>query len=98
MNTSTVAANPFALMVQPEQVLRAMQTSKSLRCLTQQQFRPLDRENDTPAPEPLGNRLNRTPIEFVPTIFEMDLVLPSRPVRNLMPTHMAAMGPVARFA
>ncbi|MDF1484510.1 hypothetical protein PY257_04830 [Ramlibacter sp. H39-3-26] len=50
--TAAITANPFALMVTPEQVLQTMEQSRSLRALHQQQFRPLDRddeEDDAPA-------------------------------------------------
>ncbi|HEY0202366.1 MAG TPA: hypothetical protein VGC24_11800 [Burkholderiaceae bacterium] len=51
MNASAIAANPFALMVQPEQVLRAMAQSQALRGLRQRQCRPLDREEDAVKPD-----------------------------------------------
>ncbi|KAF1043884.1 hypothetical protein [Xylophilus sp.] len=46
---ASLAANPFALMVQPDAVLRAMEKSSALRGLRQQQFRPLDREEELAA-------------------------------------------------
>lgn len=46
---AAIATNPFTLMVQPDAVLQAMEQSVALRGLRQQQFRPLDREDDAPA-------------------------------------------------
>lgn len=55
---AVIATNPFALMVQPDAVLQAMEKSSALRSLRQRQVRPLDREEDlaadaAPAKQPL---------------------------------------------
>lgn len=86
MTVSTVSANPFALIVRPEAVIKAMQGSKSLRGLVHQQFRPLDREVPQPQPAQAGGlqglrREHGAPINFIPTFYERNLVLPLRVLR-----------------
>lgn len=41
-NSSTIAANPFALMMNPEAVLMAMEHSDALRGLKLRRIQPLD--------------------------------------------------------
>ncbi|WPB56495.1 hypothetical protein [Xylophilus sp. GOD-11R] len=41
-NSSAIAANPFALMMNPEAVLTAMEHSDSLRSLKLRRIQPLD--------------------------------------------------------
>ena len=46
--TPLLAANPFALMMDPEAVIRAVESSERLSGLRRQVFRPLDK-GSTPA-------------------------------------------------
>lgn len=43
MNSSSIAANPFTLMLEPERVLQAMESSESLRKLRHRKMHPLDK-------------------------------------------------------
>jgi hypothetical protein len=43
MNTSTLALNPFSLMMEPELVLQTMERSQQLRGLRRHKLRPLDK-------------------------------------------------------
>jgi hypothetical protein len=43
MRTDAISLNPFALMMEPEVVLKAMERSKSLRALRRHKLRPLDK-------------------------------------------------------
>lgn len=43
MQTPRVASDPFALMLDPQSVLQAMESSERLRCLQSRICRPLDR-------------------------------------------------------
>jgi hypothetical protein len=43
MNVAIAANNPFALMLEPQQVLEAVEGSRTLRSLRQQQYLLLDR-------------------------------------------------------
>ncbi|MBU0587202.1 MAG: hypothetical protein KJ852_01420 [Gammaproteobacteria bacterium] len=43
MSNTTIALNPFTLMMEPEQVLRIMERSPGLRSLRRHKLRPLDK-------------------------------------------------------
>jgi hypothetical protein len=43
MRSNSIKLNPFALMMEPEAVLQAMERSNALRTLRQQVFHPLDK-------------------------------------------------------
>ena len=43
MRTTAISLNPFSLMMEPENVLQAMERSQSLRGLRRRTLRPLDK-------------------------------------------------------
>ena len=43
VRTNPISLNPFSLMMEPENVLQAMERSKSLGALRRHQLRPLDK-------------------------------------------------------
>ena len=43
MRTTATSLNPFSLMMEPEAVLRAMESSNSLKGLRRRTLRPLDK-------------------------------------------------------
>lgn len=56
MQSTRPAANPFGLLMNPQDVLRAVEASENLRGLNQRVCRPLDR--------PLGPRQSGSAAEF----------------------------------
>ena len=43
MNATSIALNPFSLMMEPELVLQTMERSQQLRSLRRRKLRPLDK-------------------------------------------------------